>query len=64
MTELFSRPFRVDQSATNALDIVDRNGKEICTVQNNDDALCEEDHAAAGLIVSALNSYRSKGTDQ
>jgi len=64
MTRLFARPFRAEQSATNAIDIVDRNGKEICTVQNNDDDLCEEDHAAAGLIVSALNSYRPKGTDQ
>ena len=59
MENPFQRPFRVIQSASNVLAIVDRNGKEICEVSNaNNEGLRNEDHFAAGLIETSLNAVR------
>jgi len=59
MVQAFSKPFQVDQNCCNALTIVDRHRKAICEVMSGDE-LCAEDHAAAGLIVAALNAFNSE----
>lgn len=51
----FEKPYSVEHNSTNALDIIDRNGKNVCWIYAEEE-LSNEDHTAAG-IVAALNDY-------